>query len=410
MLEILLCSLVTILPDYLIKRYRYDMRWGKEITFLNMWYELRWGITGCLILSVSLITLIFYYHPTTTNVTSIFRTVSILPEAGGRVEDVYVENHAMVKEGDPLFSLQDSSQLAAVHAARAALEEVKAEYKIAQSNLDEAQGAVVSAQSALEQGKDDLRRKTDFRALNREGISQREIDSSENQVASLQGSLDSVNANYEEAAVYLNTVLPAEENTAEKALNQTVVELKKTIVYAGVDGRVTQFFLTRGDIVNPMLRPAGVLVPTALSGKTVQAGFSQLAARVIKPGTLAEITSFSNPFVIVPMVVTTVQPVIAAGQGRPSDQLVDVLDRARPGTLLATLAPLYPDGMDDILPGTKCIANAYTSNHELIASGELGTVAFLYYHMVDAVGVVNAILLRLQALTIPVKQLVFSGH
>jgi multidrug resistance efflux pump len=410
MLEVLLCSLITILPDYLIKRYRYGMRWGEEITFFNMWYELRWGITGCLILTVSLITLIFYYHPTTTNVTSIFRTVSILPEAGGRVGDVYVENHAMVKEGDPLFSIQDSSQLAATHAARAAVEEVKAEYHIAQTNLDETKGAVVAAQSALEQAKDDLRRKLDFRAVNREGISQREIDSSENQVASLQGSLDSATANYQEAAAYLNTVLPAEENTAEEALNQTIVELEKTIVYAGVEGRVTQFFLTPGDIVNPMFRPAGILVPRAAAGKAVQAGFNQLASRVVKPGTLAEITCFSNPFVIIPMVVTTVQPVIAAGQGRPSDQLVDVQDRARPGTLLATMAPLYPDGMDDIVPGTKCIANAYTSNHELISSGELGTLAFVYYHMVDAVGVVHAILLRLQALTIPVKQLVFSGH
>ena len=198
--------------------------------------------------------------------------------------------------------------------------------------------------------------------------------------------------------------MPAEQNSAEEALNQTLVELEKTIVYAGVEGRVTQFFLTPGDIVNPIFRPAGILVPSATAGKAVQAGFNQLASRVVKPGTLAEITCFSNPFVIIPMVVITVQPVIAAGQGRPSDQLIDVQHRAKPGTLLAGMAPLYPDGMDGIVPGTKCIANAYTSNHELIASGELGTLAFLYYHMVDAVGVVHAILLRLQALTIPVQQ------
>ncbi len=410
MLELLLCSLFTILPDYLRQRYCYNKRWGQEITFSNMWYELRWGITGCLILAVSLITLIFYYHPSTSHVTSIFRTVSILPEAGGRVGEVYVENGDVVHEGDPLFSVQDFTQVAAVHTARSALEEVRAGFQVTQSNLVEANGAVTAARSALQQAQDDLRRKIEFSAIDRQAISQREVDSSRNQVASLQGSLESAIANMEAVEAHLNTVLPAREDTATEVLNQSVVELDKTIVYAGVDGRITQFVLQPGDIVNPMFRPAGLLIPTVWTGAAVQAGFSQLASRVVKTGTLAEITCLSKPFTVVPMVVTSVQPVIAAGQARPTDQLVELLERDRPGTLLARMEPLYPGGMDGIVPGTKCIANAYTNNHELIASGELGAMAFLYYHMVDAVGIVHAILLRLQALMIPVQQLVFSAH
>src|SRR5512139_1071085 len=62
MLELLLCSLVTLLPDYLYRRYVQGKRFGKEITFYSVWYELRWGITGCLMLTVALITMIFYYH------------------------------------------------------------------------------------------------------------------------------------------------------------------------------------------------------------------------------------------------------------------------------------------------------------------------------------------------------------
>ena len=70
MLEVLFCSLVTILPDYLYRRYAQGKRWGHEITLYSVWYELRWGITGCVLLTVSLITVVFYYHPSTTNVTS----------------------------------------------------------------------------------------------------------------------------------------------------------------------------------------------------------------------------------------------------------------------------------------------------------------------------------------------------
>ena len=80
MLELMLCSLLTILPDYLFRRYVQGKRIGREITLYSMWYELRWGITACLLLTVSLITLIFYYHPSTKNVTAVFRTVTILPE------------------------------------------------------------------------------------------------------------------------------------------------------------------------------------------------------------------------------------------------------------------------------------------------------------------------------------------
>ena len=85
MFELMFCAFFTILPDFLFKRFAQKKRWGRELTFFTIWYELRWGITGCAILTISLITLVFYYHPSTTNVISIFRTVTILPETPGQV-------------------------------------------------------------------------------------------------------------------------------------------------------------------------------------------------------------------------------------------------------------------------------------------------------------------------------------
>ena len=63
MLELIFCSLVTVLPDFLFRRYHQGKRWGVEINFFTMWYELRWGITACLVLTVTLITVVFYFHP-----------------------------------------------------------------------------------------------------------------------------------------------------------------------------------------------------------------------------------------------------------------------------------------------------------------------------------------------------------
>eukprot|EP01030_Chromulinospumella_sphaerica_P032534 gene32534-33298_t len=70
----LLCSMLTILPDYLYRRYVQGRRFGREITLYSVWYELRYGITACVMLTLTLITLVFYFHPSTKNVTSAFRT------------------------------------------------------------------------------------------------------------------------------------------------------------------------------------------------------------------------------------------------------------------------------------------------------------------------------------------------
>ena len=118
MLEIMLCSLVTILPDYLYRRYVQGKRIGKEITLFSVWFELRWGLTACLMLTVSLITAIFYFHPSTPNATAFFRTVPIVPETIGRVAEVNVGFSAPVTEGTVLFRLDSSEQAAAAETAR----------------------------------------------------------------------------------------------------------------------------------------------------------------------------------------------------------------------------------------------------------------------------------------------------
>src|SRR5205085_11186813 len=103
MLELILCSLFTLLPDYLYRRYVQGKRLGREITFYSVWYELRWGISACLILTVSLITAVFYNHPSTSNVTLFFRTVPIVPETNGRVAEIYVGFSGPITKGAPIF-------------------------------------------------------------------------------------------------------------------------------------------------------------------------------------------------------------------------------------------------------------------------------------------------------------------
>src|SRR5579872_3132143 len=127
MFELMLCSLFTLVPDYLYRRYAQGKRFGEEITLFSVGYELRWGITGCVMLTVLLITAIFYYHPSTTSAALFFRTIPVAPETIGRVAEVNVGFSAPVKKGTVLFTLDSSKQKAAVESAKAKIAEVDAQ-------------------------------------------------------------------------------------------------------------------------------------------------------------------------------------------------------------------------------------------------------------------------------------------
>jgi len=409
-LELLLCSLLTILPDYLYRRYAQGRRLGKEITLYSVWFELRWGITACLMLTVGLITVIFYNHPSTSSVTLLFRTVPIVSEINGRVAEVYLGLTGEVKEGAPIFRLDSSTQQAAAEAARRKIAEVDAALVVARTDVLAAEGKIQEARSAYQQTVDELETKQEIYRRNPGAVAVRDIERLQVAVEGRQGSIDAATAAKQAAEAQISSLLPAQRASAEAALAQAEADMAKTVVRAGVNGRVEQFALRVGDIVNPFMRPAGVLIPEGAGGQSLVAGFGQIEAQVMKAGMVAEATCISKPWTVIPMVVTGVQDFIATGQFRGGEQLIDPQQVMRPGTILVYLEPLYQGGLDGVTPGSSCIANAYTSNYDLIDSGNIGTVRSFVLHAVDAVGLVHAMILRIQALVLPIQTLVFSGH
>lgn len=410
MLELLVCALFTIFPDYLYRRYGQGKRLGKEITLFSVWFELRWGIVTCVMLTVGLITVIFYNHPSTTSATVFFRSVPIISETNGRVAQVHVGTSGKVQQGAPIFTLDSTSQRAAVETARRKLAEVEAELVVAKADILTFDGKIQEAKSSLQQALDELQTKRELRRRNDDIVATREIEKLENLTAGREAALAATTASQAAAQTKISTLLPAERASAEAALAQAEVELSKTVVRAGFNGHIEQFTLRPGDIVNPFMRPAGVIIPEEAGRGRLQAGFGQIEAQIMKVGMVAEVTCISKPWTVIPMVVTGVQDFIAAGQVRSGDQLMDVQQVVRPGTILAYMEPLYPGGLDGVTPGSSCIANAYSNNHDIIADKNTGTLRRIALHAVDATGLVHAILLRIQALVLPIQTLVFSGH
>lgn len=410
MIEVLLCSIVTILPDFLVRRFVQGKRIGREITLYSVWFELRYGITACLILTIALLTLILYYHPSTKSAVSFYRTVPVLSEGSGRVEDVYVGLREKVKSGQRLFKLDSSEQEAVLETARLRVSEISAAMEAAKTELATADARIQEAESAYQQAVDELETRTELQKRSAGSVAPREIEKLQNIVDGRQAAVSAVLASKQSIEAQISSVLPAQKATAEATLAEAQVELDKTVVYAGVDGTLEQFTLRKGDIVNPVMRPAGVLIPAEAGRQALVAGFGQIEAQVMKVGMVAEATCMSKPMTIIPLVVTDVQELIAAGQVRASDQLIDPQQVIKPGTITVFLEPLFKGGIEDVPPGSSCIVNAYTNNHDLLSAEGLSTSKWVFLHVIDTVGVVHALILRIQALLFPVQTLVLAGH
>lgn len=410
MFELLMCSMLTIFPDYLVRRYIQNKRIGRDITLFTVWYELRWGISACVILTISLITMIFYFHPSTKSATAMYRTVSILPERTGRVIKVFVNTNEKVQAGEPLFQLDNSEQQAAAEAAKRKIAEVDAQIVVTLTTIGAADGTIQQAKGAYQQALDELNAKQQLMRRDANVVAIREIERLQVSVDGLKGAVDAAKANKQTLEAQISTLLPAQKESAQAALAQAQVELDKRLVRAGIAGTLQQFTLRPGDVVTNF-RPAGILVPTEAGRTALVAGFGQIESQVLKAGMIAEATCISKPFTIIPMAVVLVQDVVATGQFRPTDQLIDVQQIGSPGSITAYLEPLYAEQLEGVPPGGSCIANVYTNNYEALAAKDIGAGRWIFLHVVDTVGLVHAMILRLQAMFLPVQALVLSdGH
>jgi multidrug resistance efflux pump len=335
--------------------------------------------------------------------------VTILPELSGRVAETFVELAQRVEEGQPLFRLESTLQEAAVETARRKVAETEAAMVTARSRLAEAEARITQARGTLQQFSDELARRAEIQRRSPGAVAEADVERVQVQVQTQQAAIDAATASRDAIVAEIEFQLPAEKASAEATLKEAEASLAKTLVVAGSGGIVQQFALRPGDVVNPMLRPAGILVPDR-KATALLAGFGQIEAQVVKPGMIGEVTCIAKPWQIVPVVVTGVQDVIASGQVKPTDTLVDVRQLAHPGSITAVLEALYAGQLDDLPEGGSCIANLYTSNHEALQDPGISTLKSFGLHAIDTIGLVHALILRIQALLLPIQTLVLGGH
>src|SRR5690606_32585094 len=142
-------------------------------------------------LTVGLITVIFYNHPSTTNATAFFRTIPILPETNGRVAEIFVDGVSdEIKQGAPIFRLDSSKQEAAAETSRRKIAEVEAELVAARTDVLAAEGKIQEARSAYQQAVDELATKQEIYRRNPGAVATRDIEKLQVAVEGRQGTID----------------------------------------------------------------------------------------------------------------------------------------------------------------------------------------------------------------------------
>ncbi len=138
--------------------------------------------------------------------------------------------------------------------ARRRLAEAVASLDLAKAELATADARIQQAKSDYQQVLDELQTKQELLKRNADTVPRREIERLTVTLEAREGAVNAAIAQRDAAVAKLEKLAPAQKASAEAALEQAEVELRKTLVSAGVDGRIEQFSLRVGDIVNPFMR------------------------------------------------------------------------------------------------------------------------------------------------------------
>ena len=179
--------------------------------------------------------MIFYNHPSTTNVTLFFEPSRFFQKRTGAWRKSSLSTAVQLRKVPPIFRLDSSKQEAAVETARRKIAEIEAQTAVARVDVVKAEGQLKEAQSNHQQTLDELEAKQELYRRNPGNVPFREIERLQERAKGQLGAIDASAAAKQSVEERISVLLPAEKASAEAALDQAQVDLDKTVVRAGVE-------------------------------------------------------------------------------------------------------------------------------------------------------------------------------
>jgi multidrug resistance efflux pump len=291
-----------------------------------------------------------YNHPFSKNARIYFTTTPILPDVRGRVVDVPVQANAPLQEGDVLFRIDPTQYQFVVDQKKALLAEAEQNVKQLKAAYDQARANVERVKVQVKLAQEEYDRQ--FYLFEKKVIPQatldtytRNIDAAKQTLTGAEAAATSARLKYESEISGVNTTvarLQAELGEAQYNLDQTVVR-------APGAGYVTQMALRPGMYVVPApLRPVMVFVHD--DDQKLAAGFQQNALQRVRAGDEAEVAFDAIPGRVFKAKVHNVLDAIALGQLQASGALQD-MGAALPGGRAVAIIDVEEDTSGYNIPG-----------------------------------------------------------
>ncbi|WP_165814756.1 biotin/lipoyl-binding protein [Labrenzia sp. 011] len=355
--------LITCFP--LLLRIAY-LRFRKRPVTL---YNVHRALFVWIVLFIALIFTVEYYHPDTRDALIPYRIVPVVTEQGGTVTHVAVRAGQTVKPEDLLFTVEDSSETAAVASAQAGVEEVKSQLEVAKAKVTEAKHQLDEAKAVLSDANLTLKNQEKLRDTKSPAYSLDKYLRAKSAQEAQAAEVAAQQSNVTTLQLNADRVLPSRLTEARARLNEAQVTLDKTRVHSSVAGRIEQLTLHVGDRAGQFVAsPAMVIVPerAADDPPEIIGGFSQTNSAVLHVGMPAEVACESNinngmKDTVLAARVTRIQDVISTGQIAPKGYLLQPSEQVRTGDLVVHVKLEYPEQQKLLIEGSRCLVQVYTT-------------------------------------------------
>lgn len=353
---------------------------------VNQW-SVSTAVLGGIFLIASLLLLMSYNHPYSSDGRIYFTSAPVIPAVGGIVVDVPVQSNVPLKQGDVLFRIDPRPYQFTVDEKKAALAEAKQSVRQLKAAMDAANSAVQGTLADRDRAQQSFERYQEIYLTSKErtgesAVSELEVENRRGLYLAQVAAVGTAEAQAMQARLayesQINGVNPAVARlTAE--LRNAEFELDQTTVRAPSDGYVTQVFLRPGMMANPLpLRPVMVFINS--DDRMLAAAFIQNSLQRVHVGDEAEVSFKAVPGRIFKAKVSAIIDVMAQGQLQPTGALIDpqAPERLQPGQTLARI---------DILEDTSAFQ---------LPGGVVAEVA-VYTHHWHHVSILRKVLLRMSA-------------
>lgn len=337
---------------------------------VNQW-TLATAVLGGIFLIASLLLLMSYNHPYTSDGRIYFTSAPVIPVVGGQVIEVPVTPNHPLKRGDVLFRIDPRPYQYEVDQKRAALAEAEQSVLQLKAALDAANAGVAGAEASRDRS---LQAFEKFQLANENSkssgrgavYSELEVENRRGIYLTAEATVDTARAQATQARLGYESQINGTNPTVARLqaeLRNAEYDLDQTTVRAPSEGYVSQVFLRPGMMANPLpLRPVMVFING--EDRMLAAAFIQNSLQRVTVGDEAEVAFKAVPGKIFKARVQDVINVMAQGQLQPGGALIDPQspERLAAGQTLAVIE-LLEDTNGYQLPGGVVAEVAVYTHH-----------------------------------------------